>query len=218
MKMHISKFTIILFVTGFISVTTAMGQSGLTIDASQLITSFKFQDSQGNVDDSYLPAYNGGYSIGYRYVSDGGLLIRASAGMRNAGATMIYDGANYLWSLQYADAKLGAGYLYNMGRFSPYLTVSGYYAYLLKANQTQGSTNYDMIKGGELMRSDFGVVANPGLQVTLSDYISVYTEFSYLMGLKNIETQKVESTTSIQEGHNRAYALTLGLAFTITKK
>lgn len=218
MKMHISKFTIILCVLGIISVTSAMGQSSLTIDASQLISNFKFQDSQGNVDDGYLPAYNGAYSIGYRFVSEGGLLIRASAGMRNAGATMIYDDANYLWSLQYADARLGAGYLYNMGRFNPYLTVSGYYAHLLKANQTQGSTNYDMIKGGELKRSDYGIVASPGVQVTLSDYISVYTEFSYLMGLNNIETQMEESSTSIQEGYNRAYSMTLGLAFTITKK
>ena len=218
MKMHISKFKIILFVLGFISTTTAMGQSSLTIDASQLYSTFKFQDSQGNVDDSYLPAYTGAYSIGYRYSSEGGLLIRANVGMRNAGATMIYDDANYLWSLQYADAKLGAGYLLNLGRFNPYVTVSGYYAYLLKANQIQGSTNYDMIKGAKLQRTDYGVVASPGLQVTLSEYISVYTELSYLMGLQNMETQNVESTTSIQQGYNRAYSLTLGLAFTITKK
>lgn len=215
MKMYISKLKVLLFVFGFISTTAAMAQSSFTIDASQLASTFKFQDSQGTADTSYLPAYTGAYSLGYRYASEGGLLVRANIGMRKAGATMIYDDANYLWDLQYADFKLGAGYMYNSTRFKPYLTVSGYYAYLLKANQTQGSTNYDLIKAEDLQRNDFGIVVSPGVQLSLSEFISVYSEFSYVMGLQNIETQKVEGSTSVQEGYNRAYSLTLGLAFTI---
>lgn len=218
MKMYTSKLKVFLFLAGFLATTAAMAQSSLTIDASQLSSNFKFVDSQGVKDTSYLPTYTGAYSIGYQFATDGGILIRTKIGMRNAGATMIYDDANYLWDLQYADAKLGLGYMYDMGMFKPYLTVSGYYAYLLKANQTQGSMNYDMIKGGELQRADYGVLASPGVQVSLSDYISVYTEFSYLMGLQNIETQAFEGADTIQEGFNRAYSLTLGLAFTITKK
>lgn len=216
--MYISKVKVFLFVLGFISATTAMAQSSLTIDASQLSSNFKFVDTQGTTDTSYLPTYTGAYSIGYQFATDGGFLVRTKIGMRNAGATMIYDDANYLWDLQYADAKLGLGYLFDIGMFKPYLTVSGYYAYLLKANQIQGSMNYDMIKAGEVQRSDYGVLASPGVQVTLSDYISVYSEFSYLMGLKNIETQQLEGVDAVQEGYNRAYSLTLGLAFTITKK
>lgn len=216
--MYISKLKVFLFVLGFISATTAMAQSSLTIDASQLSSNFKFVDSQGITDTSYLPTYTGAYSIGYQFATDGGIMVRTKIGMRSAGATMIYDDANYLWDLQYADAKLGVGYLFDLGMFKPYLTVSGYYAYLLKANQTQGSMNYDMIKAGEIQRSDYGFTASPGVQVNLSDYVSVYSEFSYLMGLKNIETQQLEGVDAIQEGYNRAYSLTLGLAFTITKK
>jgi hypothetical protein len=215
MKKYTKKFKFLLFVLGFLSSTAAMAQSSLTIDASQQSSNFKFVDSQGTADTSYLPAYTGAYSLGYRFATEGGLLVRANLGMRNAGATMIYDDANYLWDLQYADVKLGAGYMLNTARFKPYVTVSGYYAYLLKANQTQGSMNYDMVKGGELKRNDYGVIASPGLQVMLSEFISVYSEFSYVMGLQNIEPQKVENTTSVQEGYNRAYGLTLGLSFTI---
>lgn len=217
MKMNFTKLKVLLFVFGFISTTAAVAQSSLTIDASQLYSNFEFKNSLGEVDTSYLPVYTGAYSIGYQYASDGGFLVRAKVGMRNAGATMIYDDANYLWDLQYADAKLGLGYLFDLGMFDPYLTVSGYYAYLLKANQTQGSINYDMIEGGDLQRADFGVLASPGVQVTLSDYVSVYSEFSYLMGLQNIETQAIEGADAVQEGYNRAFSLTLGLAFTITK-
>lgn len=215
MKMYISRLKVLLFVFGFMSTTAAMAQSNLTIDASQLVSTFKFQDSQGAVDTSYSPAYTGAYSLGYRYASEGGLLVRANLGMRNAGATMMYDDVNYLWDLQYADIKLGAGYMLNTMRFKPYLTVSGYYAYLLKANQTQGSTNYDLIKAEDLKRPDFGIVASPGVQVLLSEFISVYSEFSYIMGLQNIEREAAEGSSSVQKGYNRAYALTLGLAFTI---
>ena len=215
MKISFLKLKVVLFVFGFLSTTAVMAQSSLTIDASQQYSTFKFQDSQGVVDTSYLPAYTGAYHLGYRFTHESGLLVSAQLGMRKAGATIIYDDANYLWSLQYADFRLGAGYMLNAERFKPYVKVSGYYALLLKANQTQGTTNYDLVKAGELQRTDYGVLASPGLQVSLSEYISVYTEFSYLMGLRNMETQKVESVSSVQEGYNRAFSATLGLAFTI---
>lgn len=218
MKTHINKLKIILFVFGFMSSTAVMAQSSLTLDASQLYSNFKFKDSEGTVDKSYLPVYTGAYSIGYRFATDDGLLVRASIGMRKAGATMIYDDASYMWNLQYADGRLGLGYMFDLGRIKPYLTVSGYYAYLLKGTQTQNTVNYDLIKAGELQRSDFGALASPGVSITLSDYISVYTEFSYMMGLKNIEAQQAEAATTVrQQGYNRAYSATLGVAFTITK-
>ena len=58
---------------------------------------------------------------------------------------MVYDGYNYLWDLQYTDIKLGGGYIYNAGRLKPYLSVSGYFAYLLKANQTINNQNFDTL-------------------------------------------------------------------------
>ncbi|WP_152425054.1 hypothetical protein [Nafulsella turpanensis] len=211
------KLKVLLFMFGLMSATTTMAQSSLTLDASQLSSNFKFINSEGEADSEYNPTYTGAYSLGYQYATEGGFIARANVGMRNAGATMVYDDANYLWDLQYADAKLGAGYRYNPGRFSPYLIVSAYYAYLLKGNQVQGTSNHDLIKAGELQRRDYGVVVNPGVELSLSEYISVYTEFSYLMGLQNIEAKPVEGADAVQQGYNRAFALTLGLAFTITK-
>lgn len=216
MKTNINKLKFLLFVLGFISSTAVMAQSSLTLDASQQQTTFQFKNSEGTADKSYLPIYTGAYSLGYRLVTEGGIMARVSVGMRNTGATMIYDDASYIWNLQYADAKLGMGYMLDLGRVKPYLTVSGYYAYLLKGTQTQNTVNYDLIKAGQLQRTDFGALASPGVSITLSNYISVYTEFSYLMGLKNIEAVP-EGGTATQEGYNRAYSATLGLAFTITK-
>ena len=216
MKMYFTKLKMILFVFGFTTSTAVMAQSSLTIDATQLQTNFHFTNSEGVVDPAYLPNYNGAYSIGYRFVSLNSIMVRANVGMRNAGATMVYDDTNYMWDLQYVNGQLGIGYMLELGRFNPYLNIGGYYAYLLKGTQLQNDVSYDLIKAQEMQRTDFGAFASPGVSITLSDYISVYTEFNYLMGLKNIETIP-EGGTATQEGYNRAYSATLGVAFTITK-
>lgn len=212
---NILKINILLLLFGFISITSAKAQSSLTLDATQLYTSFQFHDSQGNKDNSYSGNFGGAYSIGYRYTLENGLLLRANVGMRKAGATLVYDEANYMWDLQYADARLGVGYMLNSTRFKPYVTVSGYYAYLLKANQTLNQVNYDIKEANVLSNTDYGVVANPGVQVALSEYFSVYAEASYLMGLQNIESKEAEAIGSGQKGYNRTYGLSLGLVFSI---
>ena len=201
----------------FIWISSSLAaQSSLTVDASQLMTTFKFTDSEGNTDNSYLGKYTGSYSIGYRYLSLDGLIIRASIGMRGAGATMVYDDANYIWDLKYADIKAGVGYAYGVGRLLPYITVSPYVAYLLKASQTLNHEIFDILELESLERLDYGVVGSPGVQMTISDFISAYAEFSYMMGLQNLETDlNVESNTSGQKSSNVAYGITAGISFTI---
>lgn len=209
------KINLLLLLFGLVSTISAKAQSSLTLDASQLYTTFTFQDSQGNKDTSYSGNFAGAYSIGYRYVHESGFLVRTSIGMRKAGATLVYDEANYMWDLQYADARLGIGYMLTSTRVKPYLTASGYYAYLLKANQTLNQVNYDIKEANALSQTDYGIIASPGAQVELSEYFSVYVEGSYLMGLQNIESKEAEAAGSNQKGYNQAYGLTLGLSFSI---
>lgn len=214
MKKQLTLFMIIL---GFIAINHAtQAQSALTIDASQAYTNFKFLDSEGNRDESYSGNYTGGYNIGYRYNSEGGLLIRAAIGMRKAGASLVYEDANYSWNLQYGEVKIGAGYVHKIGRVNPYLTISPYFAYLLKATQTLNHEDYDILNSNSLQRIDYGVFASPGVQLRLSDAVSAYAEFNYMMGLKNIETgSKGGEVSSEQKAYNMSYSITGGLAFTI---
>ncbi len=193
----------------------AQAQTGITIDASQQITTFDFVDSNGTTDDTYLPIYSGAYNVGYTHFLDLGIYFTAKAGMRNAGATMAYDATNLRWDFQYGQGSLGVGYAHKMGRISPYLGISGYYAKLLKANQQindpmRENKDYDIIDSGLISDNDFGLYITPGVRIAASEFISVYTEFGYLMGMQNIETG-----TSDQEAYNTGYALTLGLSFTI---
>lgn len=204
-------------------------QSRLLIDASQQVTNFRFMDSDGLLDKTYAPVYSGAYNIGYAYTFDFGLFLRGSVGMRQAGATMVYDAANYQWDLQYLNTKIGAGYQLDLGMFSPYIAVSGFYGFLLKANQRINNEDFDIIASESIIRHDVGTVFSPGVKVNISDAITVYGEFSFLKGLQNVEAESDGKTTfsyllgtknmvgdaTGQVSTNTAYAITLGLSFAI---
>ncbi len=198
---------------GFISyVTVANAQSSLILEASQLFTSFKYTDSQGNsLNSEYSGIFTGAYEAGYRFVTDGGLMFNAGIGMRKAGATLIYDEMNYKWDLQYANARMGAGYMLKKDLVSPYLNVSGYYAYMLRGYQTINNEDFNIKESESINVSDYGVIINPGLQIAVSDVISTFFEFNYLMGFKNLEKDED------QKAKNFAYGLTFGLAFSFAE-
>lgn len=200
-------FIIFLAYTTFIN-----AQSAITLDASQLYASFKFNDTDGNkLNSEYQGIFTGAYGIGYNYVANFGLVINPRIGMRNAGASMVYDDISYSWRLQYAEFKLGLGYVYEMKRIKPYFIASAYYGYLLRGTQVLNNENFNITKSGLLNEMDYGVVLNPGIKIDLSEYVSFYTEFLYLMGLNNIEMDEGQKTG------NLAYGLTIGLSFSITK-
>ncbi len=211
--MTMKKIRFIWLLLGFIVfVTTVNAQSSLTIEASRFYASFKYTDSQGSVLNSdYSGIYTGGYGVGYRYVSGKGIMLRAGLGMRKAGATMVYDNMNYSWNLQYADAKLGGGYVLLKGRISPYLMVSGYYSYMLSGYQTINNEDFDIKKSKSLNDMDFGVSVTPGVQIIFSEAVSSFVEFNYSMGLKNLDKDEGQKSSNI------AYGLTLGLSFSFGK-
>jgi len=207
------KIKIICLLLGFISYAATVGaQSSLTMEASQLYASFKFTDSQGSeLNTEYSGIFTGAYGVGYRFITESGIMLRGGLGMRKAGATLVYDDINYSWNLQYADAKLGVGYMLKKDRISPYLSVSGYYAYLLRGYQTINNEDFNMKTAESLNEMDYGVFITPGVHITLSDAVSSFLELNYMMGLQNIEKDEGQDAT------NLAYGVTLGLSFTITK-
>ena len=194
-------------------------QSSITIDASQQVTNFVFTDGSGVQDNTYLlfgkdnlykSSYSGAYSIGYSYQLESGIFFKGKVGMRNAGATMVYDAANYEWDFKYLNIQLGGGYVFNMGLFNPYIGVNGYFGSLLTANQRINNEDFDIIDSKSIEKSDFGLNIPLGVRIDVWELMSIYSAISYLIGLKNIET-----STNGQEARNVGYMFTLGLAFTI---
>ena len=50
----------------------------------------------------------------------------------------------------------------------------------------------------------------PGVQYSILDNIHIFSEFNYMMGLINLESE-----TSAQKATNFAFSLTFGVAYTI---
>ncbi|KAB2871296.1 MAG: PorT family protein [Bacteroidales bacterium] len=191
---------------------TGNAQSSLSIEASQLYSTFSFTDSQGtSLNSDYSGIFVGSYGLAYRYNLNNGITLRTGIGMRKAGATMVYDNMNYSWDLQYAEVKLGGGYILKNERISPYITFSGYYAYMLRGYQTINNEDINLMDAGTINETDFGITITPGFQFTFSDKISSFLEFNYRMGLQNLEKDEG------QESKNTAYGLTLGLTISFRK-
>lgn len=185
-------------------------QSFITLDGSQVSSNFKYTNSSGQQDNSYSNNITGGYSLGYR-IYKRSIFFRLNVGMRKAGANLTDDNNTIIWTLQYSDLRLGIGYELNKWRLKPYLSASFYGAYLLKANQNINGKIYDLKSTDSFETTDLGVFIIPGAKFYISDYISIYGEFSYLIGLKNIETEVN------QKLYNKGFLLSLGIAATLTK-
>ncbi|MBL4861404.1 MAG: PorT family protein, partial [Crocinitomicaceae bacterium] len=205
-----SKIKLFLCAAGFLMLSNHVdAQSSITIDASQNITNFKFVNSAGEQDMNYSVNYSGGYSLGYRYTLENGMFFPVKIGMRTAGATYVYDDANYSWNLQYGEARLGLGYNYAFGKFGAHISATGYFGYLLKANQRLNNEDFDIRASDQINTIDYGVIVSPGVNFTASDYINIYLDLNYMMGLANLETDDTQTS------NNTMYGANLGLAFTI---
>ena len=224
-----SRLLLIATLLLLLNTATSKAQSRLFMSASQQITSFRFVDSEGILDKNYAPVYNGAYSVGYSYEFDFGLFLKGNTGMRKGGATMVYDAANYQWDLQFLNTQIGVGYQYPLGMFSPYISVSAYYGYLLKANQRINNEDYDIIDSKSMIRHDVGIIFSPGVNVNVTEAIRVFGEISFLRGLQNVEaesegkttlsyllgTKNLSSDITGQVSTNVAYQFTVGLSFAI---
>lgn len=208
MKIKI-KITALLLL--FLFAFNSRSQSFITIDGAQTFSNFKFVDSGGEKDKNFTTVLSGAYSLGYRLSKKSGALLRFNAGIRKGGAGLNYNNSDITWNLQYCDLRFGGGYELNKWRVKPYLSAAAYYSFLLKATQNMDGLNFNLKTSNDLKNTDFGILIIPGVKAFVSDYISLYSEFTYLIGLQNIETDEQ------QKLYNKSFMITLGIAATFTK-
>lgn len=208
MKFHYLKSILLFPILFFVIHLTA--QSNVSFDAGQVFSTFKYTDTPGNEEKKFSNNISGCFSLGYQYVLSNGLFIRANAGMRKAGASMVFDETNVKWNIQYADANLGLGYMLNKWRLKPYFSVSPYFGYMLKADQTIGPETYDILQNKSIKTTDYGLFFSPGFKIALSNLVSFYAEYKYILGLQNLEK-------SDQKSFNRGFLINLGVSVAIIK-
>ncbi len=206
------KKSILSLIIAFASIGVFGQEQSLTIEASQLVNTFRFINSDNAKQNAdYQSVLTGSYGVGYRHILSNNVILKGGLGKRTGGANYVYDEMNYSWRLEYADIKLGGGYIRDLGRFNPYIVANGYYAMLVRGIQILNNKEFNITESGVLQKNDYGIIGNIGVIFNMSDYISAYIEGQYLYGLNNVEKE------SSQTANNRSYGITLGLSFNITK-
>ena len=79
----------------------------------------------------------------------------------------------------------------------------------MNAKQSIGQNYYDIKADKALKAYDFGLLLNLGANIKLSQYIALYAEYGYNLGLKNIEPEEEQYL------YNRGFLIKLGLAINI---
>lgn len=211
------RFSIIfILLTCFCFIKHGAAQSYLNLDVAQNFSTFKFSHDPFETNDfsspnpDYSEISTTAFGIGYKNFHSSGAFVGGGLGFRKGGASLVYKKINYLWNLQYIDIKAGIGYQYDRWRIKPFASVMPYYAYLLNAKQSIGLNYYDIKADKALKNFDLGIFLSLGGNVALSHYIAIYAEYSYNLGLKNIEP------TEDQYLYNRGFAFKIGLSINVS--
>ncbi|MES2286880.1 MAG: outer membrane beta-barrel protein [Bacteroidota bacterium] len=212
LQFHIT-FMILL---GLFFTKPVAAQHYVNLEGAQVYSTFKFSSKISDKDQIFTdnPAYArtvvSAFGLVYEYEHSNGLFVLGGVGMRKAGSSLVFNNIDYIWKMQYVDVKAGIGYQFNKWRIKPYAAVAPYYASLLNANQTVGQKSYDIKAGKFIKKYDLGFFLAIGFKATISKQISIFTEYNYILGLKNIET------TADQYLYNRGFSIKVGLSLNIT--
>lgn len=196
-----------------LNLITTYAQDKVGINFAQNFTTFRFKDSENNIEDlDYAIKY--GYGLFYQKVFNKHFIIEGSLSYNNKGATSTNDLEKLDWSFHYANAGINAGYKLIFGRLCPQLGAGLFYGRLLQADQYIGTEYYDLMAANTITKNDWGVIMFAGLEYEYSDNGSIYVRFNEAMGLMQLETNE-EGT---QKMFNRTFSIQLGLSFNINLK
>lgn len=190
-------------------------QESFSVHFAQTYSKFRFTDTNGNSDENMMSDIRYAYGINYSKLFNSGFFIRPETGYKNLGAVSILNNQKLSWSLHYADANIGAGYLINKFKFQPYAGASLYFAFLYKAEQSIGSAYYNLMQDKEIKTTDYGVNFYGGVKYEFTDLAGVCFELRKSTGLKQLEENSSDGAN--QKLFNRSFSFHFVLVFSINK-
>ena len=201
------NITILLLLMSFLPLKA---QNKIGVSFSQTYSTFRFKDSDGEVEDlKYTIKY--GYGLTWQQEILESLFVEGSLSYNCKGAGSTLGVQKLDWSLHYVNAGINAGYKMIIGRLSPQGGAGLYYGRLLKAEQLIGSDYFDLIETDYIRKSDFGANIFAGIGYDYSDNGSVFIRLNETIGLLQLEKSELLS----QKMFNRTFSIQLGLFFTI---
>lgn len=174
----------------------SFGQSSLSIEYGQNFTKFKFINDQNTQFADLTSNFSNSFTLGYSYSLDQGVFFSSKIGVRQAGASYVFENFNYQWDLHYSEFRLGVGYHYGLGPVHVHFSTQGYLGYLFKAEQRLHNNFRDMLAEETVRPIDVGLFFSPGVTYPLNDNIDLGLDINYMLGLTNIEMDENQQTTN----------------------
>jgi hypothetical protein len=183
----------------------------VNFNAGKSFSSFLYKDADGNKDENLGYRSGNTYNLNLALALGSKLVLRPEIQYSELGAKSTFLDAPVDWKLNYVG--VGAGCLYKVLNketisLSPGVIVG--YDYLLKGEQTVGTTRYNLNQNDALKAWDLnaGLLLNSRFKVTESLYLNF--EYRFNMGLNQIEKQD-QGEKSKNIGHKAL----LGLSFNL---
>lgn len=193
--------------------TNCFSQDYLSVNYSQIYSSFNFTSSSGQLDKAITTELNKGYAANYQYQFRNGFFFRGELGYKEFGALASYNYLKLSWNFNYLDVNAGGGYIFDNYKFKPYAGISFYGSHLSGANLTIGGNYYDMLQNDstKIKNNDFGINGFIGGIFPLTDITSIYLEITETKGFNQLEPSLNEKL------YNTAFSFRLGVKFLFGK-
>jgi Outer membrane protein beta-barrel domain len=169
----------LVFLIGF----SSFGQQ-LYMELGSTISSFDYQNSQGQPLDNLLSKSKTYFGMGYRQVinTQKTLFLAMGVSYNNYGAIGSESSVdNYFeWDVSYLGIKAGLDYrLFQLRDLSFYAKGSIASEFLIRGNQTINNDVYNLVGEKEFNNSILFLRAGVGLQYPISNSTAIYTGYSY---------------------------------------
>lgn len=193
-------------------IVLARSHSGVVLEGAQSFTTFRFISNNAADNHGFTRKSDREFSLGYLYDWKYGIILGGDIGLYYGGADEVLGNEDYSWELKYIRTKISVGYLLHKWRIKPFVSVSLYYGYLLRATESIGCEEYDLSKDDKIRNWDFGLVTTGGVKVPLSHTFQVFGAYNQNFGLLNIETH------TGQRLYNRGFSFSLGVIINLPGK
>ena len=174
------KITLIVLVLIVTTVTTAQQ---LYIEGGKTLSSFDYENSQGNSLENLQSTANSYLAAGYRsQLLTKNLNIALGINYAGYGAIGSDDTVgNYMeWEVNYTGLNLDLDYhLFNIKKASVYIKAGMSAAFFVQGTQTLNSTVIDLKGSDDFDTTMIGMQAGAGFSHPISDQLSFYIQYLY---------------------------------------
>ncbi len=205
---------LIITSTFLLLMTLTINSQQLFVEGGKSLTSFEFENSQGeNLDN--LQSTNQSYiSLGYRKnVVQDILHIIVGTGIRSYGAIGSDDAVNnfFEWETTYLDLSAGLDVrVFQANNLSFYLRGTTAAEFMLQGTQTLNSQVFNLVGEEDFDKPNFFIRAGTVIEYNVTETMSVYFKYAYAKSLQKLNVVNGQSKLGFKS-HDIGFGLFINL-------